>query len=283
MNVSQVCRYWRYVSFSTRQLCEGETTRRRAKRALLTSLLRSGAVDFHFKIDSMVNHLELGGTIVGIRDHWSPVKPILDKISIHRKWRKGASLRIPIPAAEPAMKYVITEFPALVHLSFQAFHVYCEPHQPYLELDESFWEVASRLVSLELTGAHQILLDLDSMVMCPHLKYLALNCYFILQDLIHFMDLCPSLESLYLDLSGPSFIKANTSKIGRMTLPSIRSLEIRIEEPVVHAMIRDDFKFFSYQISDVLFYVGVHLKSPRSILFFGIASTPRGTLPYYNG
>lgn len=118
------------------------------------------------------------------------------------------------------------------------------PQQLYLELDESFWEVASRLVSLELTGAHQFLLDLDSMAMCPHLKYLALNCSFLLQNLIHFMDLFPALESLYLDLNGPSFIKTNAAEIRPMTLPALLSLEIRVEEPVAHATIRNVFRFF---------------------------------------
>lgn len=58
------------------------------------------------------------------------------------------------------------------------------------------------------------------------------------------MDLFPALESLYLDLNGPSFIKTNAAEIRPMTLPALLSLEIRVEEPVAHAMIRNVFRFF---------------------------------------
>lgn len=253
ISVSQVCQHWRYVSFSTHRLWSTlslssieyiRASSRCPSSALQSFLLRSGGTNFHFKITCVNKNLEPGGPILDyVPNHWSLVKPVLDEIS-GRERIKGLTLRIGISAADPAMEYVIEEFPALEHLSFQTFPIYSRPCQPYTILDRTLWGVASRLVSLELTGVHQFMLHLDSMVMCPNLKYLALNCFFILRELIRFMDCCPVLESLYINFDGP-IPTLNEKKPARRTiLRTIRTLEMRVEDPAAHVSMRDVFRFF---------------------------------------
>lgn len=285
ISVSQVCQHWRYVSFSTHRLWSTlslssieyiRASSRCPSSALQSFLLRSGGTNFHFKITCVNKNLEPGGPILDyVPNHWSLVKPVLDEIS-GRERIKGLTLRIGISAADPAMEYVIEEFPALEHLSFQTFPIYSRPCQPYTILDRSFWDVASRLVSLELTGVHQFMLHLDSKVMCPNLKYLALNCYFILRELIRVMDFCPVLESLYINFDGPIPTLNEKKPAQRTILRTIRTLERTLR--LTHRC-ATFFGFSNYQTSDDLSCIGVRLKSPHSKFLFWSHTHPLRSFP----
>lgn len=247
LNVSHVCRHWRHVSLSTLRLWASLSYRgsyERACPALRSFLQRSRDIGFHFKFDVVGGeHVDIGQYVSADPFPSSSATEVLRELSPHYERIKGITLRIPLTMVS-SMKYVLEEFPALEHLSFQVFEVFFYPNNPYKEIDKRFWNIIPNLVSLEIKGAHYLRLDPGRWVMCSNLKHLALSVFCVLRELIHIIDLCPALESLYLDLSGPSFTKSNTADVRPMTLPSIRTLEMRAEKPVAHAMIRDVFKFF---------------------------------------